>query len=447
MSKKYLILKGTIFLSFLLFLIQFISLQPGQAQEQKGLDIELQNRFNEAQSLEDGETLSHPGFEVVLEASTQYRPFYVAPPSEIKLEDYVNGLIPQTTTFVINYNPSSCNNAITDWPNDARAAFNYAAAIWSVLLNGTRTIEIDACWRTDMPNNILGSAGATTFYTNFSGAPIANTWYHVALANQLSNSDLNGGTAEITANFNSNFTWYFGLDGNPDASEYDFVTVILHEIGHGVGFSGSMDFDNGIGNAECNGTNGFGCWGTGSSGNPMAYDRFTENDSGNALISFNNPSIALGNQLISNNIFFDGPNATSSNGGTPPRLYAPDPWNGGSSYHHLNEATFNGTINALMTFALDFGEALHHPGPVALSILRDTGWTTINLSSVYVEAGFTGTELGTSTNPFNTVTEGIHAVRDDGTILIRDGSYNETITINRPMTLRLAGNGVVTIGQ
>src|SRR5262249_28191761 len=30
--------------------------------------------------------------------------------------------------------------------------------------------------------------------------------------------------------------WYYGLDANPPAGTTDFVTVVLHELGHGLGF-------------------------------------------------------------------------------------------------------------------------------------------------------------------------------------------------------------------
>ena len=37
---------------------------------------------------------------------------------------------------------------------------------------------------------------------------------------------------------------------------------------------------------------------------------------------------------------FTGPQATAANGGIAPRLYAPNPWEPGSSYSHLDDDTF-----------------------------------------------------------------------------------------------------------
>ena len=40
------------------------------------------------------------------------------------------------------------------------------------------------------------------------GAPLANTWYHVALANKLANTDLVPAQDDITASFSSTFNFY-----------------------------------------------------------------------------------------------------------------------------------------------------------------------------------------------------------------------------------------------
>jgi hypothetical protein len=67
----------------------------------------------------------------------------------------------------------------------------------------------------------------------------------VALANALSNSDLNGSTSEIIAQFNNNLGkpgcldslhWYYGLDTNEGTNGIDLVAILLHELGHGLGF-------------------------------------------------------------------------------------------------------------------------------------------------------------------------------------------------------------------
>ena len=285
---------------------------------------------------------------VVAGTSHEEAPFVPPPPRQ--------DVLAPTANIQVNYSGP--------WTTEARNAFDYAVAIWEGLLVSNVTIEVDAGWRTDWPSNILGGAGPNDFFANFPNTPQAGTWFPVAIANARAGSDLNGGDAEIFAEFNQNFpAWYFGTDGNPSSSQYDFVSVVLHELGHGLGFVGSMRVIAGVGS-----------WGAGSA-YPFIYDRFTENGTGQALLSFPNNSTTLAAQLTSNNIYFDGPNANAANGGTRPRLYAPASWQQGSSYSHLDETIYApGTTNALMTPIINNDEANHNPGPITLGIFEDSGW-------------------------------------------------------------------------
>ncbi len=272
---------------------------------------------------------------------------------------------PSTATISVTY--------IGSWPAAAMTAFDYAAGIWETLIVSGVTIEIEAEWASLGPG-ILGGAGANALYRDFSGAPVSSTWYPVALANKLADTDLDTFDADIGATLNSDFSsWYFGTDGNPPGSQWDFVSVSLHEIGHGLGFFGSMS----VGGTYCNPAQG--CWGYGT-GFPAIYDRFAENGSGTALLDFPNNSVALANELTSDDIFFDGPLATAANGGAPAELYAPGSWAQGSSYSHLGEV-FNGTAHALMTYSIGPGEALHDPGSVAMGMMEDMGWMSKSVST------------------------------------------------------------------
>jgi len=247
------------------------------------------------------------------------------------------------------------------WPVEAQNSFDYAASIWETLIVSTVPITIDACW-TDLDGSILGGSGADSYYSG-SSLPQINTWYSVALTNALTGSDQNGSDPEMHHIYNRNFSWYFGTDGNTPGTQYDFTSVVLHEITHGLGFDGSMLVD----------VSGYGYWGWAQSSYPAIYDRFTENGPGQALLSYSNGSIALGNQLTSEDVYFNGPKANAANGGQRPELYAPGSWTDGSSYSHLGEI-FNNTPNTLMTYSLGKGESVHDPGPVTKGILEDIGW-------------------------------------------------------------------------
>jgi hypothetical protein len=387
-----------------------------------------------------------PGTFAAVYADPRNAPGYVPPPFP------VGGNAPERTEsvpIIVNYNTPACGANIAAWPANTQAAVNYAASIWRSVLNGTQTIVVDACWRTDLAVGQLANASATASFRDFAGAPRAGTWYPAPLANQIGATDFNTTTVEIQARFNANFTWYAGLDGNVPLNQFDLVTVALHELGHGLGFGGGMNWDDGAAanGVECTGTVGIGCWGAGTWGGfPTVFDRFTQNVTG-TLLSLANNSVDLGNGLTDDTLAFNGTFANLSNGGTPPRLHAPNVWVAGTSYVHLREASFaTGTINALMTPFINAQEAIHHPGAIALALLGDMGWGMMNLFNTYVSGAWNGQEHGTFTHPFNTVAEGVGAVANGGTVWIQGPrNYPGVVTILRPMTLNTY-DGPVTIG-
>ena len=258
----------------------------------------------------------------------------------------------------------------TGFSTEAQTAFQHAVDIWEALLNTSRTITINATWSPATNPNNLGSAGASSNWRNFSGAPAPDTFWPQPLAETLCDCDL-GTDPDINANFNSDRSdWYFGTDGNTPAGEYDLVTVVLHEIGHGLGFSGGATVDG----------SGIGSVGLGEDLYPKYYDLFVKNVSIGVYGGYPNPSELMGDVLQgSGNLLWNGANAVAENGGVEPELYDPNPWNGGSSYSHFAESYYTaGNVNSLMTPFLSGAEAAHHPGPVTLGLLEDLGWSVNN---------------------------------------------------------------------
>lgn len=123
------------------------------------------------------------------------------------------------------------------------AVFQRAAEIWEDALHPTSDIFVQATIDPLGPN-ILGSAGATVIFANFPGAEFSNTWYPSALADQLAGVELNPGAADIRARFASGFNFYLGFDGNEGAL-VDLLPVVLHELGHGLGFANFVNEETG----------------------------------------------------------------------------------------------------------------------------------------------------------------------------------------------------------
>src|SRR5690606_7891568 len=114
-----------------------------------------------------------------------------------------------------------------NFPPGAEDAFQAAVDIWAYSISSPVTIRVTANW-TFLGGGLLGSAGSAHVYRNFANAP-DDKLYGSALADMIAGYDLAPGQADITANFNSIQNWYFGTDGEGTWSQYDLMSVVLHE--------------------------------------------------------------------------------------------------------------------------------------------------------------------------------------------------------------------------
>lgn len=274
------------------------------------------------------------------------------PPSLIQPEPQ-EAFRARTATFLVTYN---------GFTPAAQAAFQRAVDLWAQRVSSPVTITVSATFA-PLESGLLGSAGSSFIWRNFPGAPRQDTWYADALANKLTGQQLDPTSPDIVARFNSSFpNWHFGGAAAP-AGKFDFTTVVLHEIGHGLGFLGGGRVSGSGGSIRLNGS-------------PVIYDLFTENGMGSVLLkAFPDNSTALAAQLQGNNLFFDSTNVRNVTGNGRARLYAPASFQPGSSYSHLDEATYpRGNANSLMTPFLGRGETIRQPGPITLAIFRTLGW-------------------------------------------------------------------------
>jgi len=250
-------------------------------------------------------------------------------------------------------------NSATTLGQARRNAFEYAAGLAGAAISSAITIKIEA--RMDPMGGtansaVLGSAGANFAYRDFTGAPVANTWYVGALANKLAGLDLDGGTAEIGAQFNSDVdnstvlgatNWYYGLDGNP-GGHIDFVSVVLHELVHGLGFGSLVDL----------------ATGAKAAGFDDAYMRYLEH---HGATPSDYPAMSDAERVTASkaapNLHWIGPSA-----GGHVEMYAPNPQEPGSSVSHFSTSLFP---NQLME---PYYTGVQHGLGLATQVLSDMGW-------------------------------------------------------------------------
>jgi hypothetical protein len=277
---------------------------------------------------------------------------YIPPPDEFFKKSGTKGGASITVKYT-GFTPAS------------RAAVEYAVLILESILPADTKFTLETTFERITTAGVLAHSSVSAYAGGWSiNALNPLVVYPIALAEKIAGEDLNDSTAsDITLSINSSVGWYFGTDGNTPVNSYDLVTVVLHEVCHGLGFFDSMSTDNTIG------------W-FGSDGVPLIYDTFIENFSGVKLtdtLAIPNYSPELRAELISGNLFINGPLLSNYNSGIRPRIYAPATWDAGSSISHLDELT-TAEPNTLMTPFIDKREAIHDPGKLTMSILGDLGW-------------------------------------------------------------------------
>ena len=271
---------------------------------------------------------------------------------------FLNGSAVVNTVFELSFTD--------EVPAVAQAAIRFAADVWGSYLDSPVPVRVTVDWADRMDNRLLASAGPSTLFRDFIGGE-PGVWYPVALAEAVAGRDLNAtDDADINVTANSTANWYFGTDGQTPRNRIDLVSVMLHELGHGLGFLSSVDTIN-----DDQLSVGFG-------GRFIVYDLSLETDDGVPLTDpglFTNPSSELLVAVSNNNLVFAGPEARQANGDADVPLFAPATFDVGSSVSHLSESRYPpGTENALMTPFLSAGEAVHDPGPVTLGLFADLGW-------------------------------------------------------------------------
>ena len=289
-------------------------------------------------------------------AGTKVRKLYVPPPARFFSKSGSKG----GGSITVDYHNFSTN---------AKTAFEYAVSILESMLPPDTKMTIQAYWQS-LSNGVLGNSSVTGFALGREiNALNPLAYYPVSLAEKIAGESLNEDIlGDIEIRINSSAQWYLGTDGNVPGTRYDLITVVIHEICHGLGIFDSMGSEGTVGYYGDENSIG------------VIYDTFLENEDGLRLTDttkFNNDSELLLDELTSGKIYFNGPLIKKYTSGKRIKLHAPAIWDDGSSISHIDENVFADSLNQsvnLMTPFIDQGEAIHDPGSLNFSILGDLGW-------------------------------------------------------------------------
>jgi hypothetical protein len=313
----------------------------------------------------------------------------------------------------------------------AVAAVNRAIETWSTIL--TSGVTINLAFNIDsLAPGVLGSA-SPCFFSCLSGPPIPASIDGMIIAGGPLAEALAGpinapGACDVAATFSSEFSnWHFGPGPAPPGTA-DFESVAAHEIGHGIDFRGlhTVVLDSIAPGPVFDTTGTFfrgpvgtpGVVGDGLCASLIpdasrflavdAYNYYLQNGISPVPVEASSKSSAFAGQVMHDTTVypvnsaalgaammgFDGgvwwadsalalfgatgpfeTLGTAANGGVRPALYAPATFSQGASISHLDDATFDATLDNMMTHAISPAELARGPGPVTCGMLADKLWT------------------------------------------------------------------------
>lgn len=301
-------------------------------------------------------------------------------------------------------------------------AFQYAADLAGLCLVSNVPIIVNAAMNPlfcNASSATLGSAGAVSVLRDFVGAPLPATWYPMALANAITNIDNDVANPDISAQFNSSingnpaclagYNWYYGYDGVlPPGNWIDFVTVVMHEIIHGLGFQSFINVSTG---AELVGFDD-------------DYEAKSEHHGAvpSALTVMTNAQRAAAVKADPN-LHWIGANVTAASGvlsagvsGGHVRLHGPATLAPGSTFSHWSTAL---TPDESME---PFYTGVNHSRGLATDLFTDIGWTiqcpvAVAISSFSVRPVDRGAEVSASfQSTFPTVVVKVYRGVGDGSL-------------------------------
>lgn len=265
-------------------------------------------------------------------------------------------------TFEIVYTDAEGTGFLDPQAGPARkAAMSASLAAWSAVLQGTVPVVVQA--RMEVPEDpestLLASAGPAEFY-DVEGRLLPSS-----LASQVNRSRINPDRPDIEVIVNPTHDWDYAVNGAAAEGKASFVYTMIHEVGHGLGFLSSFEIETGaMLNAQ-----------------PFPFDVFMNRGFQDQNPLTRRSTAQVLEDLTSGDLFFSGPLAVAASARSivplpMVKLYAPNPYEPGSSNSHVDQDTYADFKVGLMA-PKDFGSGTDKIDILTLGILADMGYTLV----------------------------------------------------------------------
>lgn len=266
------------------------------------------------------------------------------------------------TAFVIVYtDPAGEGFSDPQFGEVRRQAMEATMQAWSAVLQITVPIIVTASMKApeDPNSTLLASAGPVDMAT------ISGRLVPIALASQLTGSRTSAEAADIVVTVNPTVDWDYALNGAAAEGKSSFVYTMIHEVGHGLGFLSTFDPE------------------TGAMQNPLPtpFDVFVNRGMGERNLLTTRSTTQVREDLTSGDLFFSGPMSREASARSirplpMVKLFAPNPYQPGSSTSHVDQETYADFKVGLMA-PKDFGSGTDKIDILTLAIMGDMGYRLV----------------------------------------------------------------------
>lgn len=293
--------------------------------------------------------LANPGYDEANAQDVVYYPGTDAPAFNVTYQDVING--------------SGYGFDDATYGTERRSRVTHALLYIASLMAGeTGSADIHFGVSQSDGTGYLAACGSLYWVSN--GYQGGFTYDHIKTG-----TDPLPGSPDANATVDFGYNWYSGT-GTPAGFEHDFWSVMLHEFTHALGFSSLIE-PNGL--SSITGTN------------PGAYsyfDALLTNGLGSPLTSTAGGASFVGStaDILGQNsgLLFDGYTAAFVYGSAVP-IYAPDPYEDGSSLSHW---TSPAPVTSVMLPSISAGVMRRSYEDFEIGALSDIGYNMGNVTGV-----------------------------------------------------------------